>query len=323
MTSDRRPDSRLGLDRRALLKSSAGAAAITAASIPWLGPWLGRSAFAQSDFDWRQFEGEQIEVLHTKNPRADLLQQYEPEFTELTGIEVGSEQVPEQQQRQKQVIEFTSGGTSFDVTDVSWHVQKRLFGKGKWLEDLRPYLDNAALTPATYDFDDFSNAGITYATQADGRIDTLPAFIDYWIVYWNKELFDAKSIAYPTTYRRAARGREGAARPGERRLWLGEPGAQERQHPGLDQPAARLGHGFGERAGRAADHHGGSDPGGRDLHRAQRPVRSAGRRAASTGTNASRTSCRATSPCGSTASASRRRSRTRPSRAWSARSATA
>jgi multiple sugar transport system substrate-binding protein len=100
---------------------------------------------------------------------------------ELTGIDVGSEQVPEQQQRQKQVIEFTSGGTSFDVTNVSWHVQKRLFGKGKWLEDLRPYLDNPALTPASFDFDDFSDAGITYATQADGRIDTLPAFIDYWI----------------------------------------------------------------------------------------------------------------------------------------------
>jgi multiple sugar transport system substrate-binding protein len=75
-----------------------------------------------------------------------------------------------------------------------------MFGKGKWLEDLRPYLADASLTPPDYDFEDFSKAGITYATQADGRIDTLPAFIDYWIVYWNKELFDAKNIAYPTNY---------------------------------------------------------------------------------------------------------------------------
>jgi multiple sugar transport system substrate-binding protein len=196
MISERRPDSRPGLDRRGVLKSSAGAAALAAASIHW----LGRRAFAQADIDWHQFEGEHIEVLHTKNPRADLLQKYEPEFMGLTGIDVGSEQVPEQQQRQKQVIEFTSGSTSFDVADVSWHVQKRLFGKGKWLEDLRPYLDNPALTPESYDFDDFSEAGISYATQADGRIDTLPAFIDYWIVYWNKELFDAKNVSYPTNY---------------------------------------------------------------------------------------------------------------------------
>ena len=228
MTSDRRSDSasRPGLDRRDLLKSSAGAAALAAASIPW----LGRRALAQADFDWRQFAGEHIEVLLTKNPRSDLLQQHEPEFMELTGIEVGSEQVPEQQQRQKQVIEFTSGATSFDVTDVSWHVQKRLFGKGEWLEDLRPYLDDPALTPASFDFADFSNAGITYATQADGRIDTLPHSIDYWIMYWNKELFDAKNVRLPDQLRRAARGGEGAARPGERGLWLGEPGPQERQH---------------------------------------------------------------------------------------------
>jgi multiple sugar transport system substrate-binding protein len=196
MTSDRRPDARPGLDRRGLLKSSAVAAALAAASLPW----LGRRGLAQADFNWRQFEGEHIEVLLTKNPRSDLLQQHEPEFVELTGIDLGSEQVPEQQQRQKQVIEFTSGATSFDVTDVSWHVQKRLFGKGKWLEDLRPYLDNPALTPASFDFDDFSEAGITYATQADGRIDTLPHSIDYWIIYWNKELFDAKNVPYPANY---------------------------------------------------------------------------------------------------------------------------
>ena len=196
MNYDRPDRPSVRLDRRSLIKAGVSATALGAAGLPW----LARRPLAQSGFDWQQFAGEHIEVLHSKSPRGDLMMNYEPEFMELTGIDVGSEQVPEQQQRQKQVIEFTSGATSFDVTDVSWHVQKRLFGKGKWLEDLRPYLADAALTPPDFDFDDFSNAGITYATQADGRIDTLPAFIDYWIVYWNKELFDAKSIAYPTTY---------------------------------------------------------------------------------------------------------------------------
>ena len=60
-------------------------------------------------FDWKRFSGQKIEVLLAKGPRGDLLQKYESEFTEMTGIEVGSEQVPEQQQRQKAVIEFTSG----------------------------------------------------------------------------------------------------------------------------------------------------------------------------------------------------------------------
>lgn len=196
MSRDRHDRPLARLDRRSVIKTGVSAAALGAAGLPW----LARRPLAQSGFDWQQFAGEHIEILHTKNPRAELLMKHEPEFMELTGIDVGSEQVPEQQQRQKQVIEFTSGATSFDVTNVSWHVQKRLFGKGKWLEDLRPYLEDPALTPPGYDFEDFSQAGITYATQADGRIDTLPYFIDYWIVYWNKELFDAKNIAYPTTY---------------------------------------------------------------------------------------------------------------------------
>ena len=55
------------------------------------------------------------------------------------------------------------------------------------------------MTSPDYDAADFSNAGMVYATQADGRIDTLPQVIDYWVIYWNKALFDAKGVAYPDT----------------------------------------------------------------------------------------------------------------------------
>ena len=46
--------------------------------------------------------------------------------------------MPEQQQRQKAVIELTSGRPSFDVIHLSYHVQKRLFEKGGWLAESRP-----------------------------------------------------------------------------------------------------------------------------------------------------------------------------------------
>ena len=50
-----------------------------------------------------------------KGPRGELLQKYAAEFKDLTGITVESEIIPEQQQRQKAVIELTSGKPSFDV----------------------------------------------------------------------------------------------------------------------------------------------------------------------------------------------------------------
>jgi multiple sugar transport system substrate-binding protein len=152
---------------------------------------------AASDFNWRQFEGETITALLATSTRADVLVEMQPQFEELTGITVNVDIVPEQQQRQKQVIEFTSGNPSFDVTLVSWHVQKGLFGRGQFLLDLREFLDDPNFTAPDYNFADFSEAAVVFATQPDGRIDTLPFNIDYWITYWNTELFDQAGLAFP------------------------------------------------------------------------------------------------------------------------------
>src|SRR5437899_3921395 len=121
-----------GVSRRKLLQAGAAAAALGA--IPGA---LQRAAQAQSAFDWKKFKGEKIEVFLVKSPRGDLLTKYHKEFEDMTGISVGSEMIPEQQQRQKAVIEFNSGNTSFDVIALSYHVQKRMFGKNKWMEDVR------------------------------------------------------------------------------------------------------------------------------------------------------------------------------------------
>jgi multiple sugar transport system substrate-binding protein len=184
------------VSRRSLLKAGAGVAGLAAAG----GLGMPRPALAQSGFDWKRFKGEHIEVLMAKGPRGDLLQKYRKEFEELTGMTVGDEQVPEQQQRQKTAIEFSSGSTSFDVIMVPYHVQKKLFGKNKWLEDLRPYLADAKLTAPDYDVADFAKGAIDYATQSDGRLDSMPINLDYFILYWNKELFAAKGVAVPKNF---------------------------------------------------------------------------------------------------------------------------
>ena len=148
-------------------------------------------------FDWKQAAGKKIEVHLIKNPRGELLQKSQKEFEDLTGIKVGSEQVPEQQSRQKTVIEFNSGSTSFDVVQISYQAQKRQFAKGKWLEDLRPYFAKAG---TEFDVRDFSTGGLAFATQPDGRVDSLPLNLDPWILYYNKELFAAKNINPPKTF---------------------------------------------------------------------------------------------------------------------------
>jgi multiple sugar transport system substrate-binding protein len=151
-------------------------------------------------FDWQQFKGQTITVSLTKSPRADNLQAHQKEFEALTGIKVLSEQMPEQQQRPKMVMELASGRPSFDVTHFSLHVSKRVVGVGHWLEDMRPYLANTQLTSPDYDFADMSKGALRAATQPDGRIDSLPVESDVWLVYYNKQIFAERGLAFPKTF---------------------------------------------------------------------------------------------------------------------------
>jgi len=186
-----------GPSRREVLKHAGAAGTIAAIGAPAI---LSSAALGQSAFNWKRFAGQKIDVLYVKNSRSELLQKAEKEFEDLTGIKVSSEAVPEQQQRQKVAIEFSSGKPSFDVVALSLHVNKRQAAKGKWLTDLRPFLADKSLTAPDYDFDDVGVAGRNFGTDFDGTIITLPKFVDYFILYYNKELFQKKGVAYPTSF---------------------------------------------------------------------------------------------------------------------------
>src|SRR6478736_1847127 len=92
------------ISRRKLLAGTAAAGALGLTGVP-----------ARAEVNWKKYAGTKLEVILAKGPRGDNLQKNIKEFTELTGIQVESEQIPEQQQRQKVVIELASGKPSFDV----------------------------------------------------------------------------------------------------------------------------------------------------------------------------------------------------------------
>ena len=162
-------------------------------------PPLVERANAQSRFDWKQFKGEKIEVNLVTNPHAAQMIAGMKEFEELTGIRAAVEQVPEQQQRQKFAIEFASGRPSFDVVLASLHVNKLQMGRAKWCADLRPMIADAQVTSPELDLADFSQGALAYATQPDGRMDSLPFDVDHFILYYNKDLLAQRGIAVPKT----------------------------------------------------------------------------------------------------------------------------
>jgi multiple sugar transport system substrate-binding protein len=176
--------------RRHLLQASAGLLAA---------PAIVERALADSVFDWKLAKGAKIEVNFAKSPRPDVLAAHQKEFEDLTGIRVGFEQIPEQQQRPKVAVEFASGRPSFDVVNVALHVQKRLVEKGHWMTDLRPLLADATLTSPDYDFSDFGGPGLKAATGPDGMLHTIPINQDLFIVFYNKQLLKNAGLSFPKT----------------------------------------------------------------------------------------------------------------------------
>ena len=177
------------ISRRSLLAGTAAAGALSLSGFP-----------ARADVNWKKYAGTSIEAFLVKSPRGDLLQKYASEFTELTGIKVGSEVVPEQQQRQKAVIELASGKPSFDVIHLSYHVQKRQFEKAGWLADVTDFMKDPNLTAPDLVESDFSAGGLQFAKNDKGRMLSLPWSVDYFILYYNKELFQKAGVAVPKTF---------------------------------------------------------------------------------------------------------------------------
>src|SRR2546423_10854368 len=151
------------ISRRAILAGTAAAGAFGISGLP-----------ARAEPQWKKYAGTKLEVILAKGPRGDNLQKYIKEFTDLTGIQVESEQIPEQQQRQKAVIELASGKPSFDVVHLSYHVQKRQFEKAGWLADMSAFIKDPNLTAPDLAENDFSAAGLAYAKNDKGQMLSLP-----------------------------------------------------------------------------------------------------------------------------------------------------
>src|SRR5262249_60489245 len=81
----------------------------------------------------------------------------------------------------------------------SYHVQKRQFEKAGWLANLSGYMKDANLTAPDLVESDFSAAGLQYARNDKEQMLSLPWSVDYFILYYNKEMFQKKGIEIPKT----------------------------------------------------------------------------------------------------------------------------
>jgi multiple sugar transport system substrate-binding protein len=154
---------------------------------------------ATGEFDWQQFEGEQIRVVLNQHPWQQAIEPKIDEFEELTGIEVEVESLPEQQFRQRVQVEMTGGSSDLDVFMTSVQNEGAKFAANDWYEGLRPYAENASLTGEEYEFSDLSESVLEGHTF-DSTLAGIPIQLETQMLFYRKDILDEAGVEVPTTF---------------------------------------------------------------------------------------------------------------------------
>ena len=105
-----------------------------------------------ADFDWKKHSGETIKLLLPKHPYADHLIKGLAGFTELTGIQVKTDVLPEGPFFEKKTSELNSRSSSYDafMDGIMFAWGELLAGQ---IADLNEFLNDPELTSPSYDWE--------------------------------------------------------------------------------------------------------------------------------------------------------------------------
>jgi multiple sugar transport system substrate-binding protein len=152
-------------------------------------------------FDWKKASGSTINVLQTPHPYQKSYQPLLREFTELTGINVNVDLVPEADYFTKLNTELAGGTGKHDAFMLGAYFIWQ-YGPAGWIEDLNPWLQNSSATGPDYDFEDIFE-GLRTSTRWDfttgnplgtGGQWAIPWGFENNVVAYNKKYFDERGI---------------------------------------------------------------------------------------------------------------------------------
>ena len=159
---------------------------------------------------WRQFEGTTIVVSWPSMFHFELAEQWIPQFTEETGIEVEVDFVAYMNLRDRQIVELSKPARG-DYDVVTWVVfWKSDYVANNWLAPLAPFLINPRITSPDYDLDDIVPAFLTTCCKVGGRkgyldgpgasLYGIPFSPETSILTYRKDIFEEYGLEVPTTY---------------------------------------------------------------------------------------------------------------------------
>ncbi|WBB54436.1 extracellular solute-binding protein [Verrucosispora sp. WMMD573] len=144
-----------------------------------------------SDSD-NPYDGVTLRFLRHAGYDAELMQEKLADFTAETGIEVEMDTVPYSDLHNKQVLELSGGGGSYDVTAVPdfWLGEYQAAG---WLRPLDDYLADEDLYDPDFDIDGIPDA-LLEANRVDGQLLALPWKFNTLIMFYRSDLIEQPPV---------------------------------------------------------------------------------------------------------------------------------
>jgi multiple sugar transport system substrate-binding protein len=182
-----------GITRRPLLARTA--AALAAGTLPL--PAYGQGA--------RPFQGVTLNISCWSAPYARFIAEYLPEFTERTGIRVNYDTPGFPIYNQRADLELSTGGSAFDVLNVTFIYTARWIGAG-WFTPLEPFINDRNRTPAEWDFADFLPGTVHPMKNARGQVFGVPWVADVLMSGAGRfDLFRREGLGMPENFEQMER----------------------------------------------------------------------------------------------------------------------
>jgi len=177
-----------GIGRRRLL--AAGAALGAGALLPGRAPAQGGA---------KKYQGVTLNVSTFSAAYPKLLQQWLPEFEQLSGARVNFDAPSFPIYNQRADLELSTHGAAYDVVNVTFIYSSRWIGSG-WLTPLDDYIRNPNLTPSDFDLQDFLPGALAPETGADGKLYGIPWTAEALLSVSSRfDLVQQAGLAYPET----------------------------------------------------------------------------------------------------------------------------
>jgi multiple sugar transport system substrate-binding protein len=177
------------LRRRQLLQ--AGAAAAGALILPG-------KASAQGGA--KPLSGTTLNIACWSSPYAKFLTEYVPLFEEATGAKVNYDTPSFPIYNQRIDVELSTGGSSYDVLNVTFIYIGRWIGAG-WFTPLDTFMKDPQKTPADWDGDDFLPGATAAFRDPSGKLYAIPWTADIYMAGAGRyDLFEQAGKAMPDTF---------------------------------------------------------------------------------------------------------------------------